>query len=221
MDNIKEDLIQKTQSQNMRNQILEIFKTDNVDELKQIARKAEKYDQLFLKRRPVNTRGAGRKAQFSEEDIEHMVGMLRNGDSIQDIALQFNTSRQTISKYLSPSKRFETDQFVTMRMKLMHENTLCTIIDIDFMHQQIYITNVTNDIIHRAFGVVKTPTWEDFEFFIESRCVPKSRSNIKNILRDIGVSSYDPLQIIEKTKGRMAEDNQWIEIIYKNRETKE
>jgi len=205
----------------MRNQILEIFKTDNVDELKQIARKAEKYDQLFLKRRPVNTRGAGRKAQFSEEDIEHMVGMLRNGDSIQDIALQFNTSRQTISKYLSPSKRFETDQFVTMRMKLMHENTLCTIIDIDFMHQQIYITNVTNDIIHRAFGVVKTPTWEDFEFFIESRCVPKSRSNIKNILRDIGVSSYDPLQIIEKTKGRMAEDNQWIEIIYKNRETKE
>jgi len=221
LDNIKEDLIQKTQSQNMRNQILEIFKTDNVDELKQIARKAEKYDQLFLKRRPVNTRGAGRKAQFSEEDIEHMVGMLRNGDSIQDIALQFNTSRQTISKYLSPSKRFETDQFVTMRMKLMHENTLCTIIDIDFMHQQIYITNVTNDIIHRAFGVVKTPTWEDFEFFIESRCVPKSRSNIKNILRDIGVSSYDPLQIIEKTKGRMAEDNQWIEIIYKNRETKE
>jgi len=34
----------------------------------------------------------------------------------------------------------------------------------------------------------------------------------------IEVSNYDPLQIIEKTNGRMAEDNQWIEIIYKNKE---
>ena len=39
------------------------------------------------------------------------------------------------------------------------------------------------------------------------------------MLKDI-VSNYDPLQIIEKTNGRMAEDNQWIEIIYKNKEAK-
>ena len=218
LDNIKNKLAQNAQSMDMRKLYCEIFKTDNVEELKEIARKAEKYDQMFLKTRPINTRGAGRKAQFSEEDIEQMVSLLQNGDSIQDIALQFNTSRQTISKYLSPSKRFETDQYVTMRMRFMHVNTLCTIIDIDFMHRQIYITNLTNDNIHRAFGVVKNPTWEDFEFFIESRCVPKSRSNIKSVLRDLGVSSYDPLQIIEKTKGRMAEDNQWIDIIYKNKE---
>ncbi|MHB8131627.1 MAG: helix-turn-helix domain-containing protein [Mobilitalea sp.] len=220
MDNIKNEVTQHAQSLDIKKIFWEIFNTDNVDELKEIARKAEKYDQLFLKSHPVNTRGAGRKAQFSEDDIELMVGFLQNGNSIQDIALQFNTSRQTISKYLSPSKRFEANRFVTMRMRFMHQNTLCTIIDIDFMHRQIYITNFTNDIIHRAFGVVKNPTWEDFEFFIESRCVPKSRSNIKSVLRDLGVSSYDPLQIIEKTKGRMAEDNQWIDIVYKNKETK-
>ncbi len=220
MENMKNSLTQDMQRLDIRNLYWEIFKTDKVEELKEIARKAQKYDQLFFKSRPVNTRGAGRKARFSEDDIDHMISMLQEGHSIQDIALHFNTSRQTISKYLSPSKKFESDRFVTMRMKFMYYNTLCTTIDIDFMHRQIYITNFTNDIIHRAFGVVKHPSWEDFELFLESRCVPKSRSNIKSILRDLGVSSYDPIQIIEKTNGRMAEDHQWIEIIYKNKEAK-
>lgn len=218
MDNMQKDLTQNTQRLDIRNLYWEIFKTDNAEELKEIARKAQKYDQLFQKGRPINTRGAGRKARFSEDDVELMVDMLQEGQSIQDIALNFKTSRQTISKYLSPSKRFEADRFVTMRMKFMYYDTLCTTIDVDFMHRKIFIINYTNDIIHRAFGVVKHPTWEDFELFLESRCVPKSRSNIKSILRDLGVSSYDPLQIIEKTNGRMAEDNQWIEIIYKNKE---
>jgi len=218
LKNIKNDLTQNTLRSDMRNLYWEIFKTDNVEELKEIVRKAQKYDQLFLESHPVNTRGAGRKARFSEDDIEHMVSLLQDGHSIKDIALHFKTSRQTISKYLSSSKRFESDRFVTMRMKFMHYNTLCTTIDIDFMHRQIYITNYTNDIIHRAFGVVMHPSWEEFELFLESRCVPRSRSNIKSILRDLGVSNYDPLQIIEKTNGRMAEDNQWIEIIYKNKE---
>lgn len=221
MDTKKKDLIQNSQRLDLRNLFWEIFKTDNVEKLKEIAWKAQKYDQLFLKSFPVNTRGAGRKARFSEDDIKQMVSMLQDGHDIQDIALHYKTSRQTISKYLSSSKRFTTDRFVTMRMKFMYVDTLCTTIDVDFMHKQIYITNYTNDIIHRAFGVVKHPSWDDFELFLESRCVPKSRSNIKSILRDLGVSSYDPLQIIEKTKGKMAEDNQWIEIIYKNKEAKE
>ncbi len=74
--------------------------------------------------------------------------------------------------------------------------------------------NQTDDILHRAFGVVKNPDWVRFEEFLESRCFPRGRANLKDVLRDIGVDSYDPLQIIERTKGRMAEDKQWIEIIY-------
>lgn len=54
-------------------------------------------------------------------------------------------------------------------------------------------------------------------FGTDYRCFPRSRANLKEILRDIGVDSYDPLQIIEKTDGRMAEDKQWIEIIYYER----
>ena len=52
------------------------------------------------------------------------------------------------------------------------------------------------------------------EYFLESRCFPKSRAMLKSILRELGLDSYDPLAIIEKTQGRMAEDKQWIHLIY-------
>ena len=89
-----------------------------------------------------------------------------------------------------------------MRMNFMCLEELCTVIDVDFMHKKIYIENKTDDILHRAFGIV------------ESRCFPRTRAHVKEILRSMGLDSYDPLQIIEKTGGRMAEDKQWIEIIY-------
>lgn len=201
----------------MRELLMHIFGTDNEDNLKKIAEKAQKYDQLFQNTKPVNVRGAGRKAIFTEQDILKITYMYENGCSIQEIAAHFNTTRQTISKYIASDKRAQKNPFITMRMEYMHENELCTTIDIDFMNRKIYIANYTNDTIHRAFGAVTNPTWEDFEYFLERRCFPKTRANIKNILRDIDVSGYDPLQIIEKTQGRMAEDNQWIKINYLQR----
>lgn len=35
---------------------------------------------------------------------------------------------------------------------------------------------------------------------------------MKLILRDLDLPFYEPLMIIEKTQGRMAEDNFWIKI---------
>ncbi len=35
---------------------------------------------------------------------------------------------------------------------------------------------------------------------------------MKLILADLGLPFYDPFLIIEKTEGRMAEDNYWIRI---------
>lgn len=110
------------------------------------------------------------------------------------------------------------NQYITMRMNYKYKDELCTVIDIDFLHKKIWIENKTDKILHRAFGVVQHPDWEQFEEFLESRCFPCTRANLKNILRDVGVDSYDPLQIIEHTKGRMAEDQQWIEIEYYNAE---
>ena len=36
---------------------------------------------------------------------------------------------------------------------------------------------------------------------------PESRDKMKLILKDLGLPFYDPIMIIEKTEGRMAEDD--------------
>ena len=61
-------------------------------------------------------------------------------------------------------------------------------------------------------GTLKEPTYEDYEAFLESRCFPKSRDKMKLILKDLDLPFYDPLMIIQKTEGRMAEDHFWIRI---------
>ena len=61
--------------------------------------------------------------------------------------------------------------------------------------------------------------WDDFTWFLESRCFPKTRDHAKDILKEMGLPFYDPLLIIEKTDGRMAGDEQWI-LILKNKEAR-
>ena len=101
----------------------------------------------------------------------------------------------------------------TLRMNYMNRQDLCTVIDVDFKHERIKIENHTNKIPLCAFGVVENPSWEDFQIFLEDRCLPRTRFGLKEILRDMGVPFHDPLLIIEKTQGRMAGDNQSIELI--------
>lgn len=84
----------------------------------------------------------------------------------------------------------------------------------EFSGKRIAIENETDEMIHRAFGIKAKPTWEDFEEFLESRCFPRTRDGLRMILDDIGLDFYDPLAIVEKTKGRMAEDFQWMKFTY-------
>ena len=89
---------------------------------------------------------------------------------------------------------------------------LGTTIHADFLHKTIQIENHTDRILDTAFGVNTTPTWKDFETFLEDRCFPRTRDKLKLVLEDVGVDHYDPLLIIRKTHGRMAEDHAWIDI---------
>lgn len=41
---------------------------------------------------------------------------------------------------------------------------------------------------------------------------PESRAGLREYLEAIGLEEYDPLEIIRKTAGRMAEDQQWLEV---------
>lgn len=179
---------------------LEYFGTTDADELKQIAEKLN----------TPNPRNAGRKPKFSAEAVDRMRQELQAGQSMEAIAAIYGTTRQNVSRLLNDKPQ----SGYTMRMTLMYRQHPCTDIDVNFLNRKISIRNRTDDLLHRAFGVNETPTWEDFEYFLEERCFPKSRGDAKELLNILGVPGYDPLAIVEKTKGRMAEDHLWVKFNY-------
>lgn len=158
-----------------------------------------------------NTRGAGRKPQLSKTEIEEIKIRRGNGETITALAAEYGVSRQTLSGYLN--KQEEVVDYA-LRMDFMCGEECCTVIHVDFKREEIAILNTTEDIIHRAFGIKVKPTWEDFTSFLEERCFPRSRDHLRMVLQDLQLDSYDPFAIVEKTKGRMAEDDQWLRITH-------
>ena len=129
--------------------------------------------------------------------------------------ISFDGERIMISPHLS------MDEFLEKKESLGHKlvkfefydgEILCTKIIADFTDETLSVENTTEHIVKTAFGKNEVPTWEDFQNFLEERCVPRSRSGIREYLETIGVEEYDPLEIIKKTNGRMAEDGQWIKL---------
>lgn len=179
---------------------VELFGTDDVSELKEVAKSIQ----------AKNTRNAGRKRKFTPDDVREMQTLIEDGMTVNEVAERFHTSRQVIGKYLNAKP---ADGY-TLRMTYMYQQHPCTMIDVDFLNQRVKIRNKTKDLLHRAFGVVEEPTWDDFEGFLKERCFPAARGNVKDILDDFQITDYDPLQIVEKTKGRMAEDDMWLKFAY-------
>ena len=99
-----------------------------------------------------------------------------------------------------------------IRLWYMFREQVCTLIDIDEKNRQAHIRNYTDRLQYRAFGVKENPNYEEVEEFLESRCFPPTRDKKKLILNALDVPFYDPMMIIEKTQGRMAEDDFWIRI---------
>ena len=99
-----------------------------------------------------------------------------------------------------------------LRLWYMYKDTVCTIIDVNEIKREIQIRNYTDNIMFKAFGSIEKPDFKMYEEFLESRCFPASRDKMKLILRDLDLPFYDPFKIIEKTEGRMAEDDFWIRI---------
>ncbi len=177
---------------------IEFFGTDDVNELKEIAKKSN------------DNRNAGRKQKLSKKQVQEIENLLEKGITMTEVAKIYGTSRQIIDKYINTP--VESDY--TLRMTYMNGRKPCTIIDVDFINERIIIKNRTEDVLHRAFGVVEEPTWKQFQEFLADRCFPETRGNAKAILKEMNIDSYDKLQIIEKTKGRTAEDNLWIKFKY-------
>lgn len=129
------------------------------------------------------------------------------------VELHYDGEKIIISRQLSLEEFARRKKAAGHSLKLIvfyNGEELCTKICVDFTDESVAVENYTDNIVKTAFGNNTTPTWKDFQAFLEERCVPRSRSGIREYLESIGVDSYDPLLIVEKTGGRMAEDNQWI-----------
>ena len=174
---------------------LELFGTDDENELRAIAGRMQ----------------SGRKKALTKQDLQKIIELQRGGKTTNEIAEMFGVSRQTISKYLNR----KPDGDWAMRLDFMFRQKVCTEIYVDFIGKRIKIINRTDDIMKRAFGKNENPTWQDFEEFLEDRCMPRSRAYSKTILRRIGLDNYDTLRILEATKGRTADDNQYINFTYR------
>lgn len=132
-------------------------------------------------------------------------------DSKMEIA--FDGERIIISPHLSMAEYLEKKKLLghkLVKLEFYDGEILCTKIIADFTDETLSVENTTDNIVKTAFGKNEVPTWEDFQSFLEERCVPRSRSGIREYLETIGVEEYNPVEIIKKTSGRMAEDNQWI-----------
>lgn len=124
-------------------------------------------------------------------------------------------------KTITISKRLTLSEFISQKSKAGHRllqffyydgDILCSLIAADYTDQTLCAENDVSDVIKTAFGNNEAPTWDDFQNFLEERCIPRARAGLREYLEALGLDEYDPLEIIKKTSGRMAEDNQWIKI---------
>lgn len=99
----------------------------------------------------------------------------------------------------------------TMVIDYYNGDRLCSKIYVDTENKEVQVRNFTPDNVERAFGINQNPTWADFENFLENRCFPRDRQNLKLELKKLGLNEYDPLKICKATAGRNYKDNQWME----------
>lgn len=189
-----------------------------------------------------NTRNAGRKRKLDTKTVRAIISERDKGSSMSELAEKYGVSRQTMSFYIhevaaeiAVEESIDTETIVrelaywkrlnrdfnisreelekyTVRYDYMLDNDIMSAILVDFKSENVVVRNYSNHPLKCAFGAKRNPSWKDFIDFVEDRCVPKSRDHMKVVLRDYKLSFFDPFSIIEKTGGRMAEDNRYIKI---------
>ena len=133
----------------------------------------------------------------------------------RQVELKFDGTSITITKkldmwdYIQSAKKSGREILV---LSYYDDKTLCTKIAADYIEKSICVDNFVPNVLRTAFGNNQEPTWEDYLAFLEERCIPRFRAGLREYLETIGVDRYDPLEIIKKTEGRMAEDDQWIKV---------
>ena len=133
----------------------------------------------------------------------------------REMEMAFDGETVTLSRHLS-GPEFAQRQLAQGHdiriLRLYDGNTLCSTIYADFTEKTVAAENQAVPCIKTAFGNQSLPTWADFQNFLAERCIPRQRAGLREYLEALGLDEYDPFAIIEKTGGRMAEDQQWLTI---------
>lgn len=160
------------------------------------------------------TASAGSKTYKLSLPSSWLYQMNVNEDN-RELELTFDGQSITIAPYLS------FDEFTRNKIALNHNlyairyfdnENLCTLIHADFTDKTLRIRNSTSNLVKTAFGKNEFPSWADFTSFLEERCISRNRGGLREYLESLGLDRYEPIEIIKKTSGRMAEDNQWMEV---------
>ena len=85
-----------------------------------------------------------------------------------------------------------------------------------FSDGSVEIENFTDDIVLRAFGVREVVTEKDLEEFLEDRSVPRSRANIRQLMKDANMQFYNPIEWVRLNHGTMCDDTQWVRFAGEN-----
>ena len=131
----------------------------------------------------------------------------------RQMELSFYGTSITITRKLSFTEFLDVSRHAGHKVLLLScysGDTLCARIVADETAQKLRVENLVSDFLKLPFGNNQDPGWEDYLHFLKSRCIPKTRAGLREYLEAIGVDRYDPLEIIRKTQGRMAEDDLWL-----------
>lgn len=97
-----------------------------------------------------------------------------------------------------------------IEMQYMRKKKVLADITANYENETVSVEVYTDDPVYMPFGINKNPNFDDYKFFLESRCFPKTRHNAKQLLDDLDIQYYEPFYIIQKTHGLLFEDYCWI-----------
>lgn len=134
-----------------------------------------------------------------------VLSLCHQGHSMRAIAKETSLALGTVHKIIA-----EASQDARIVYIYMDRTKPATLIDACSLTHKVKIINFTDNMVSRAFGINEHPDWDAFTAFLEDRCMPRTRYGIREELKYMGLSVYDPFQIVAETNGRVYGDGQWL-----------
>lgn len=157
-----------------------------------------------LKKEKKNTGKKGRPA-VDPARRARILSLCQQGYSMREIAGKERVAASTVHKIVADASRRSRIVYV-----FADRENPATIIDVCSLTRKVKIVNLTDQMPSRAFGVREKPDWEDYEEFLEDRCMPGTRFGIREELARMGLDVYDPFMIVQETMGRVYGDHQYL-----------